>query len=212
MSAQNDVVATNLTRQRLHQDRIHVRRLEYCGQRFGYELRRQASYPFTASVTLYAQWTINSYTVTFDANGGTGSMSNQSANYNGATNLTANAFTKTGHTFAGWNTAANGSGTSYADQASYPFTANVTLYAQWTINSYTVTFDANGGTGSMSNQSADYNVAANLTANAFTRTGYTFAGWNTAAAAGTAYADGRQLSPSRPTSRCTRSGRSTATP
>ena len=150
-----------------------------------------ASYPFTADVTLYAQWSINSYTVTFDANTGTGTMSAQSSDYNVAANLTANGFTKTGYTFTGWNTVAGGGGTAYADGASYPFTADVTLYAQWSINSYTVTFDANTGTGTMSAQSSDYNVAANLTANGFTKTGYTFTGWNTVAGGGgTAYADG----------------------
>ena len=147
-----------------------------------------ASYPFTADATLYAQWTINTYTVTFDANGGTGTMAPQTGSV--AANLTANAFTMTGYTFTGWNTAANGSGTSYADTASYPFTADATLYAQWTINTYSVTFDANGGSGIMRNQTSNYNVAANLTANTFTRTGYTFTGWNTAAGgSGTSYAD-----------------------
>jgi uncharacterized repeat protein (TIGR02543 family) len=76
-------------------------------------------------------------TVTFNANGGTGSMNNQSANYNVATALTANAFTRTGYIFSGWNTAANGSGTAYANGAVYPFTANATLYAQWMINANT---------------------------------------------------------------------------
>jgi uncharacterized repeat protein (TIGR02543 family) len=150
-----------------------------------------ASYPFTASTTLYAQWTINSYSVTFDANTGSGTMSNQSANYNVATNLTATSFIKTGCTFAGWNTLANGSGTSYSNGASYPFTASTTLYAQWTINSYTVTFDSNTGSGTMNNQSANYNVATALNANSFTKTGYTFAGWNTQAnGSGSAYAAG----------------------
>lgn len=125
-------------------------------------------------------------TVTFNANGGTGSMSNQVAST--ATNLTSNAFTRSGYTFSGWNTAAGGSGTSYANGASYPFTAYVTLYAQWTLITYTVTFNANGGAGSMSNQIAG--VATNLTANAFTRSGYTFSGWNTAAdGSGTAFAN-----------------------
>jgi uncharacterized repeat protein (TIGR02543 family) len=157
----------------------------------GTSYANDANYTFTASITLYAQWTINSYTVTFDPNGGTGSMSNQSGNYNTTAALTSNAFTRTGYTFAGWNTAANGSGTSYADGASYTFTASIALYAQWTINSYTVTFDPNGGTGSMSNQSGNYNTTAALTSNAFTRTGYTFAGWNTSAnGSGTSYADG----------------------
>jgi uncharacterized repeat protein (TIGR02543 family) len=50
---------------------------------------------------------------------------------NAPTALTANAFTRTGYTFSGWNTAANGTGTAYADGATYPFTASATLYAQW---------------------------------------------------------------------------------
>ncbi len=149
-----------------------------------------ASYPFTASSTLYAQWTVNHYTVTFDANTGTGTMAPQSANYNVATALTSNSFTKTGYTFAGWNTVAGGTGTAYANAASYPFTASTTLYAQWTINQYTVTFDANTGTGTMAPQSANYNVATALTSNSFTKTGYTFSGWNTlAGGTGTAYAN-----------------------
>ncbi|MGD0055490.1 MAG: InlB B-repeat-containing protein, partial [Acidimicrobiales bacterium] len=59
-----------------------------------------------------------------------GSMANETASV--ATALTANAFTRTGYTFAGWNTAANGTGTAYANDASYPFSASTTLYAQWT--------------------------------------------------------------------------------
>ena len=57
-------------------------------------------------------------------------MSPQTANV--PTALTANAFTRTGYTFSGWNTAANGSGTAYADGATYSFSADITLYAQWT--------------------------------------------------------------------------------
>src|SRR6185437_8802619 len=99
---------------------------------------------------------------------------------NAATALTTNAFTRTGYTFAGWNTAANGSGTAYADAASYPFTADATMYAQWTaIPTKTVTFNNNGGAGSMANEVN--NVSTPLTSNSFTRAGYTFAGWNTAA-------------------------------
>lgn len=70
------------------------------------------------------------FTVTFDANGGTGSMSPQTASV--PTNLTSNTFTRSGFVFAGWNTLANGSGTAYANGASFPFSANATLYAQWT--------------------------------------------------------------------------------
>lgn len=72
---------------------------------------------------------VTNSTVTFAANGGTGTTAAQSAS--SATALTANAFTRDGYTFTGWNTAADGTGTAYGDGASYAFTANTTLYAQW---------------------------------------------------------------------------------
>jgi uncharacterized repeat protein (TIGR02543 family) len=147
-----------------------------------------AAYAFAADVTLYAQWTaLPNHTATFNANGGGGSMSAQTTNV--STPLTANSFTRTGYSFAGWNTVALGGGTAYSDAAAYAFTADVTLYAQWTaLPNHTATFNANGGSGSMSPQTT--NVSTPLTANSFTRTGYTFAGWDTVAlGGGTAYSD-----------------------
>ena len=88
------------------------------------------SYPFTSSVTLYAQW-MAAYAVTFNSNGGTGSMNNETNT--ASADLSTNSFTRSGYNFAGWNTSSNGSGTSYADEASYPFTSSVTLYAQWSV-------------------------------------------------------------------------------
>ncbi|MBO7557366.1 MAG: InlB B-repeat-containing protein [Bacteroidaceae bacterium] len=87
-------------------------------------------------VTLYAKWTANTYTVVYDANGGSGSMSDQTFTYDQTQNLSANTFTYTGKLFDRWNTAANGSGTSYSDGQSVPNVtatngARVTLYAQW---------------------------------------------------------------------------------
>ena len=76
------------------------------------------------------------YTITFNSNLGTGSMSPQSINQNSTATLTSNggSITRTGYTFSGWNTSADGSGTSYADQASYSMGgANVILYAKWTL-------------------------------------------------------------------------------
>ena len=127
-------------------------------------------------------------TVTFNSNGGTGSMAPQIANV--PTALTLNSFTRTGYTFAGWNTLANGTGTNYTDGAVYSFSADITLYAKWTaLPDHTVTFNSNGGTGTMAPQAA--NVPTALTLNSFTRTGYTFAGWNTLAnGTGTNYTDG----------------------
>ena len=131
---------------------------------------------------------VASHTVTFDNNGGSGSMSAQTTNV--ATALTSNTFTRTNYTFSHWNTAANDSGTSYGDGATYGFGADVTLYAQWTaLPSHTVTFDSNGGSGSMSAQTT--NVATALTSNTFTRAGYTFTNWDTVAVGGgTTYGDG----------------------
>jgi uncharacterized repeat protein (TIGR02543 family) len=147
-----------------------------------------ATYPFPASNTLYAQWSmIPNKTVTFVGNGGTGTMSPEADNV--PTALTTNAFTRPGFTFAGWTTAADGTGTAYADGASFPFTADTPLYATWTaIPNTTVTFDNNGGVGTMTAE-VD-NIPTALTANTFTRTGYTFLGWNTAAnGTGTTYSD-----------------------
>ena len=86
------------------------------------------------SATIHYNYTppVPTYTVTFDANGGTGNMSAQTFTGGTAQELTANAFTRTGYMFGGWNTAADGSGTAYADGASYTANADITLYAQWT--------------------------------------------------------------------------------
>ncbi len=143
-----------------------------------------ATYSFAADVTLYAQWTaLPTHTVTFIANGGSGTMSPQVANI--PTALTLNAFTRTGYAFANWNTVANGSGISYANGATYSFADDLTLYAQWTANAYTVTFDGNGGSApTPATKSVTFGSAYGMLATT-TRTGYTFAGWFTAASGGT---------------------------
>jgi hypothetical protein len=79
-------------------------------------------------------------TVTFSPNNGDESIASQSAT--GAAALTANTFNRSGYKFNGWNTSANGNGTAYADQASYPFTASATLYATWGCLPLTVTASA----------------------------------------------------------------------
>ena len=151
----------------------------------------------SGTVTLYAQWVPNTYTVNYNGNGSTsGTMSSSSHTYGTAKALNANAFAKTGYYFKSWNTKEDGTGTSYADNASVTnLTAtnkgSVTLYAQWTANTYTVKYNGNGSTGgSTADSSHTYDTAKLLTANGFTRTGYTFNGWNTTAqGTGTNYAD-----------------------
>jgi hypothetical protein len=95
-----------------------------------------ATYPFTASVTLYAQWAANpgSATVTFNNNGGQGSLASETESAPTALTLFQDGnMTQTNEYFTSWNTAANGSGTRYTDGAIYPFTSSVTLYAQWML-------------------------------------------------------------------------------
>ena len=105
-------------------------------------------------ITIQKNTTISSHAkskeliLAFDANGGTGTMPNQTIVYGTATNLSANTFTKTGYTFTGWNTKADGSGTSYTDGQSILITKEdtpklETLYAQWTANQYEITYDYN---------------------------------------------------------------------
>lgn len=131
----------------------------------------------------------NEIAITFDPNGGAGSMEPMSVNPGVGNKLTDNTFTRENYTFTGWNTAADGTGDTYADGAIVNFSANTTLYAQWTQNPV-ITFDANGGEGNMGTQTVNPGVSAALLANTFTRADYDFAGWNTKAdGTGTAYAD-----------------------
>ncbi len=80
---------------------------------------------------------IITYTITFNGNGGNGTMSSQTFTQGVTQNLNSNIFTRNGYTFSGWNTSSNGSGTSYADNQSITITGNMTLYAQWSTSAIT---------------------------------------------------------------------------
>ena len=139
---------------------------------------------FSATTTLYAKWTpLPALTITFNANGGSGTVPPPMT-------TTSDAFivlpvqgnlTKTGYSFAGWNTQANGLGTTYAAGSSQKFSATTTLYAKWALSTLTITFNANGGTGTVptaKTTTSDSTVTMPDQGN-LTRTGYTFAGWGT---------------------------------
>ena len=130
--------------------------------------------------------------ITFNKNdaAATGTMAAQSIASGSSANLTANGFIKTGWTFAGWATTSTGA-VVYADGASYAMgTANLTLYAMWTANTYTITFNKNdaAATGTMAMQSIASGSSATLSANAFTKNS-TFAGWATTPAGPPFYSD-----------------------
>jgi uncharacterized repeat protein (TIGR02543 family) len=119
-------------------------------------------------------------TVTFEANGGTGVMAPEKEDAPSA--LSINGFARKDFTFVDWNSAANGSGTSYANGSAYAFTTSITLYAQWKtgeLPSHQVVFEANGGSKTMAVEI--HNTATALSSVLFTRQGYTFVDWNTTA-------------------------------
>ena len=107
--------------------------------------RVTSSTPITSTnIVLYARWE-SAGTVTFNANGGTGTMSGQSFSPGHDQALTINGFSRTGYSFVGWNTSADGTGTSYTDMQVTNFGSDITLYAQWEpFHTGTDYFYANG--------------------------------------------------------------------
>lgn len=130
----------------------------------------------TGSVTYYAQWNVNTYTVAFDSQGG-GSYASINVTHGGHPSLPTPY--KSGSTFLGWYTAASG-GTKV--DGNYTVTASVKLYAHWSVNTYVVTFNGNGGSNSTKNVSYGSQIG---TLPSPSREGYSFKGWYTATSGGT---------------------------
>lgn len=112
--------------------------------------------------------------------------------------LTENGFAKTGYVFTGWNTAADGSGTSYTDkQVVKDLCVNdgdeITLYAQWAPIQYTVKYHANGGSGVMADSVHVYDSEKALTENSYQKKGYEFVGWATSENGEIVYQDGQSV-------------------
>lgn len=130
------------------------------------------------NITLYAGFRANTYTIVFNANTGSGSMSNQTMTYDTAANLTANTFIKDKYTFKGWATTAGGA-VEYTDGQSVKNLtatdgATINLYAVWELNSYTVSFVVDGETTSTINVNID--ASATLPEEP-SKEGYNFVGW-----------------------------------
>ena len=154
---------------------------------------------------IYTTWTANKYKIHFDKNAtdANGSMADMDMVYDVAKNLNENKFSREGYTFQGWNTAKNGSGTSYDDKAlvnnlTAAPNGTVTLYAQWTINPYNIkvysksnkynnvtayTKDTVGGTVQINttpaSTSTTLNYGTEYSITATEKTGYKFEGWYT---------------------------------
>lgn len=150
------------------------------------ELLRRAQVSFTET-----------YTIEFNANGGSGTMSNQTVECDVSTALSLNTFTRNHYQFIGWSTNSSGI-VEYADGQNVINLTDayetITLYAVWElIPYYTVTFNANGGTGSMSPQEINTDEPTRLTVNTFTREEYIFQGWSKTASGSVMYTDGEEV-------------------
>ena len=159
------------------------------------------------------------YKLSFSANGGTGEMESITKEENEKINLPAVKFSRTGFEFLNWNTSADGSGTAYADGAEFTFNSDTMLHAQWKEikttpsnpetpenptkpeqpqnpenpsmprTTYTVIFDANGGSGTIASISVEEGSEITLPENTFTKSSYIFAGWATSADGDVSYSD-----------------------
>lgn len=156
----------------------------------------------TSSITLFATWTaLPTYTISYSSNGATsgGAPVAQSGVYS-SVNLDNNSglLAKTGSYFAGWNTATDGSGTTYAAGSSFTPTANILLYALWSnVSTYTLSYNSNGsssGTAPLAQTGIVSSATVSGNTNSLARLGFRFDGWNTqAGGGGTAFAGGDSI-------------------
>lgn len=141
------------------------------------------------TTTLYAVWRINTYTVSYNANGGSGAPSAQTKTYGVTLTLSSTQPTRTGYTFLGWSTSSTATSATYSAGGSYTANAAATLYAVWQIITYTVSYNkGSNGTGTNSSATKTYNVTLTLKGAQFTRTGYEQTGWATSDGGAQAYA------------------------
>ena len=130
----------------------------------------------TGDRTYYAKWTADTYTVTYNKDGGTIENESNYTSYTYGTGLTLPTPTRTGYTFGGWYTSSALTGTKQTS-ISGTATGDKEYWAKWTANSYTVTYNKNSGTIASESNYTSYTYGTGLTLPTPTRTGYTFGGW-----------------------------------
>ena len=136
------------------------------------------------------------FTITYDANGGSGAPTSQTKTYGVNLTLSSTKPTRTGHTFLGWSTDKSATSATYAAGGTFSSNANTTLYAIWKANTYTINYNANGGSGAPSAQSYTYATSGtiNLSSTKPTRAGYVFQGWSLSSSGSVSYQPGQAWS------------------
>ena len=136
----------------------------------------------SGSFTLPAK-IIPTYTISYNANGGSGAPSSQTKKNGETLKLSSTKPTRTGYSFLGWSTSSSATSASYSAGGNFSSNANTTLYAVWRINTYTISYNANGGSGAPSSQTKKNGETLKLSSTKPTRTGYSFLGWSTSSSA-----------------------------
>ncbi len=138
------------------------------------------NYTITSSKTLYAVWVAKPIcTLSFSANGGSGAPPSIQDYQGASVPIPSSSINRTGYSFLGWSTSSTATAATYRTNDNFPLLCDQTLYAVWSINRYTFTFDANGGYGAPSSISGDYNSTVTIPVVVPQRTGYNFQGWGT---------------------------------
>ncbi|PKU90478.1 internalin [Bifidobacterium pseudolongum subsp. globosum] len=148
----------------------------------------------TARITISAQGQsfsasvqVSAVSLAFNANGGSGSTQAVKGAVGAKVTVPVNTFSRTGHTFTGWNTKANGTGTAYKPGAQYTLgSSDATLYAQWKLNTYTVQFDGNGASTSVAPVQVQHGKTI-AQPDTPMNIGRAFAGWYTARTGGSRF-------------------------
>ena len=125
-----------------------------------------------------------SYTISYNANGGSGAPGSQTKWAGTNITLSSNKPTRTGYSFLNWLSSAQN--TTFNPGATYSYDASTTMKAQWKANTYTVSYNANGGSGAPGSQTKTYGVTLTLSSTKPTRTNYNFKGWGTSSSSTTA--------------------------
>mgnify|MGYP000313462581 CR=1 FL=1 len=146
--------------------------------------------------TLYAVWgqnVANTWSITYNANGGSNAPAKQTANVGQSITITSSKPTRTGYSFLGWSTWSGSTYPEYYPGDSVRSSSNMTLYAIWEQNQstqYSLSFNLQGGTGTFNTLYGDYGDSVQIPYNSPTRSGYSFLGWATSSYGSAAYQPG----------------------
>ncbi len=155
----------------------------FTAQTGGTQIKADTKVTITANQTIYAHWTANKYHVTYNPNGGTGNNYVVEVTYGQPFVCLDNTdshigFAKKGHSFSHWVGSDGSNWNGWVGRAwTWAYAYDVIMYAQWSPNTYTVKYNANGGSGTMSDTTVKFGENITISANTYTRVGYTYDRW-----------------------------------